>query len=65
MIHLFVISPITLRRRLGVWNAYISIKIVGDAMRIWLPDLGADRDVDRGQAGDDIDSPDMIFTRES
>jgi hypothetical protein len=33
-------------------------------MRIWLPDLGQDRDVDRGEeVVDDNDSPDMAFRR--
>jgi hypothetical protein len=32
-------------------------------MQIWLPDLGQDRDVDFGDAVEDIDSPDMEFRR--
>lgn len=33
------------------------------ALVIRLPDLGQDRDVDRGEAQEDIDSPDMAFRR--
>jgi hypothetical protein len=32
-------------------------------MQVWLPDLGQDRDVDFGDAVEDIDSPDMEFRR--
>jgi hypothetical protein len=34
-------------------------------LKIWLPDLGADRDIDVGNAGEDIDSPDLAFVRPS
>jgi hypothetical protein len=42
----------------GTWEfASVSISIVGNRMRFWLPDLGQDRDVDFGDAVEDIDPP--------
>jgi hypothetical protein len=32
-------------------------------MLLVIPDLGQDRDIDLGQAAEDIDSPDMLFRR--
>jgi hypothetical protein len=58
-----VTAPSSLARRFDDYGA--SIGLVRDAaeLRIWLPDLGLDRDVDVGAAVEDIDSPDMAFTR--
>ena len=60
---LFVVHPVRLGQRFIDYGASAGISIVRDAMRIWLPDLGRDRDVDIGAAVEDIDSPDMSFRR--
>lgn len=60
---LYVVRPERLGRRFIDYGASAAITIDGNAMRIWLPDLGRDRDVDIGDAVDDIDSPDMAFRR--
>jgi hypothetical protein len=52
-----------LGQRFADYGASATITIVGDEMRIWLPDLGQDRDVDFGDAVEDIDSPDMAFRK--
>jgi hypothetical protein len=44
----------------------VGIAIDGDRLQVWLPDLGVDRDIDRGLAvgtGQDADAPDMLFRR--
>jgi hypothetical protein len=53
----------TLRQRFDEYSAGIGLLLQGSALLIWLPDLGQDRDVDRGEAQEDIDSPDMAFRR--
>ena len=60
---LFVTAPTPLRRRFDEYNAGIGLLLQGSALLIRLPDLGQDRDVDRGEAQEDIDSPDMAFRR--
>ena len=60
---LFIARPAGLRQRFDDFGASVSIPIVGRRMQIWLPDLGQDRDVDFGDAVEDIDSPDMEFRR--
>ena len=60
---LFITRPAGLRQRFDDFGASVSISIVGQRMQVWLPDLGQDRDVDFGDAGEDIDSPDMEFRR--
>jgi hypothetical protein len=60
---LFIARPPGLRQRFDDFGASVSISIVGHTMHIWLPDLGQDRDVDFGDAVEDIDSPDMEFRR--
>jgi hypothetical protein len=60
---LFIARPADLRQRFDDFGASVSISIVGHRMQIWLPDLGQDRDVDFGDAVEDIDSPDMEFRR--
>jgi hypothetical protein len=58
-----IAQPTNLRQRLDDFGASVSISIVGNRMQIWLPDLGHDRDVDFGDAVEDIDPPDMEFRR--
>jgi hypothetical protein len=60
---MFVTRPANLRRRFAEYNASVGIVVVHDEMRVWLSDLGQDRDIDVGQAQEDIDSPDMLFRR--
>lgn len=60
---LFVTAPTPLRQRFDEYSAGIGLLLQGSALLIWLPDLGQDRDVDRGEAQEDIDSPDMAFRR--
>lgn len=60
---LYVERPERLGRRFMDYGASAGVTIDGDEMRIWLPDLGRDRDVDIGAAVEDIDSPDMAFRR--
>ena len=60
---LFVTAPTPLRQRFDEYSAGIGLLVQGRALLIWLPDLGQDRDVDRGEAQEDIDSPDMAFRR--
>jgi hypothetical protein len=60
---LLIARPTDLRQRFDDFGASVSISIVGNRMQIWLPDLGQDRDVDFGDAVEDIDSPDMEFRR--
>jgi hypothetical protein len=60
---LVVSRPMRLGQRFADYGASATITIVGDEMRIWLPDLGQDRDVDFGDAVEDIDSPDMAFRK--
>ena len=60
---LFIARPAGLRQRFDDFGASVSISIVGNRMQIRFPDLGEDRDVDFGDAVEDIDSPDMMFRR--
>jgi hypothetical protein len=60
---LLIAGPTDLRQRFDDFGASVSISIVGNRMQIWLPDRGQDRDVDVGDAVEDIDSPDMEFRR--
>ena len=60
---LSIARPAGLRQRFDDFGASESISIVGHRMRIGLPDLGQDRDVDFGDAVEDIDSPEMEFRR--
>jgi hypothetical protein len=60
---MFVTRPANLRRRFEEYNASVGIVIEHDEMRVGLPDLGQDRDIDVGQTQEDIDSPDMLFRR--
>jgi hypothetical protein len=60
-----ITAPAALRMRFDFYGAAIVLLRDGRAMRIWLPDLGEDRDVDVGSAGEDIDSPDLAFVRSS
>jgi hypothetical protein len=60
---LFVTEPTPLRQRFDEYSAGIGLLLQEGALLIWLPDLGQDRDVDRGEAQEDIDSPDMAFRR--
>jgi hypothetical protein len=62
---LFVVRPGRLGQRFVDYGASAGITIAGDEMRLWLPDLGRDRDVDIGTAVEDIDSPDMAFRKVS
>jgi hypothetical protein len=62
---LYVERPDRLGQRFIDYGTSAGITIDGDEMRIWLPDLGRDRDVDIGAAVEDIDSPDMAFRRAS
>ena len=44
----------------------VGIAIDGVRLKVWLPDLGVDRDIDRGETvgtGQDDDAPDMLFRR--
>jgi hypothetical protein len=58
---LVVTDPPELAERFADYAASIVVVVGRDGMRIWLPDLGQDRDVDIGSAGEDIDAPDMAF----
>jgi hypothetical protein len=60
---LFVIRPERLGQDFADYGERAGITIEGDEMRIWLPDLGRDRDVDIGAAVEDIDSPDTAFRK--
>jgi len=60
---LFVRRPPRLSRRFDEYNAGVSVQLLDGVLRVWLPDLGIDRDLDRGEAHEDIDSPDMTFLR--
>jgi hypothetical protein len=60
---LFVTEPTPLRQRFDEYSAGIGLLLQGGELLIQLPDLGQDRDVDRGEAQKDIDSPDMAFRR--
>jgi hypothetical protein len=60
---LFVTEPATLRTRFEDYGASISVVVTGQQLRMWLPDLGQDRDLDVGDAVEDIDSPDMAYRR--
>jgi hypothetical protein len=60
-----ITAPPALRERFDFYGAAIVVLRDGRTLKIWLPDLGADRDVDVGSAGDDIDSPDLAFVRPS
>ena len=62
---LFLVRPQRMGQRFIDYGASAGITVVGDEMRIWLPDLGRDRDVDIGTAVEDIDSPDMAFRKAS
>lgn len=58
-----VTRPGELRRRFDAFNAYVGLLRVRNELRVWLPDLGVDRDIDLGHFVDDIDLPDMLFRR--
>jgi len=60
---LFVTEPIPLRQRFDEYSAAIGLLLQGGRLLVSLPDLGQDRDVDRGEAQEDIDSPDMAFRK--
>lgn len=60
-----IAAPAALRERLNFYGAAIVVLRAGRTLKIWLPDLGADRDIDVGSAGEDIDSPDLAFVRPS
>ena len=60
---LLVERPTELRQRFDEYGASIGIALRGGELLVSLPDLGQDRDVDRGEAQEDIDSPDMAFRR--
>jgi hypothetical protein len=60
---LFPTQPAKLRRRFEEYNAGVGISTVRGKMLLVIPDLGQDRDIDLGQAAEDIDSPDMVFRR--
>jgi hypothetical protein len=60
---MFVTEPTPLRQRFDAYSAGIGLLLQGGELLVWLPDLGQDRDVDRGDAQEDIDSPDMAFRR--
>jgi len=60
---LFVRRPPRLSRRFDEYHAGVSVQFLDGVLRVWLPDLGKDRDLDRGEAHEDIDSPDMTFLR--
>jgi hypothetical protein len=60
---LFATEPTPLRQRFDAYSAGIGLLLQGGELLVWLPDLGQDRDVDRGEAQEDIDSPDMAFRR--
>lgn len=62
-ITLLVTRPTKLAWRFYGPSLPVGVRIVGHELQIFLPDLGADRDVDLGQAREDIDSPDMLFHR--
>lgn len=62
---MFVTRPETLRRRFEDFDARVVLVRVRNTLKVWLPDLGQDRDIDYGQATEDIDSPDMLFRRAS
>jgi hypothetical protein len=60
---LFLTHPANLRRRFKEYNAGVGVSIAGRKMQIIFPDLGQDRDIDYGQAQEDIDSNVMLFRR--
>jgi hypothetical protein len=60
---LFLTHPANLRRRFKEYNAGVGVSIDGRKMQTIFPDLGQDRDIDYGQAQEDIDSADMLFRR--
>jgi hypothetical protein len=61
---LFVRRPARLSRRFDEYDAGVRVQLLDGMLRVWLPDLGQDRDVDRGEeVQEDIDSPDMTFRR--
>jgi hypothetical protein len=60
-----ITAPTALRKRFDFSGAAIVVLRAGRTLKIWLPDLGTDRDVDMGSAGEDIDSPDLAFVRPS
>ena len=61
---LFVKRPARLSRRFDEYDAGVRVQLLDGMLRVWLPDLGQDRDLDRGEeVQDDIDSPDMTFRR--
>jgi hypothetical protein len=60
---MFVTEPTPLRQWFDAYSAGIGLLLQGGELLVWLPDLGQDRDVDRGDAQEDIDSPDMAFRR--
>ena len=60
---LFVRRPARLSRRFDEFNAGVTVQLLDGVLRVWLPDLGQDRDLDRGEAQEDIDSPDMTFLK--
>jgi len=62
---MYLDRPLALRRRFDDYNAVVSLLLEGDELEVWLPDLGIDRDIDRGAAGEDIDDADMLFRRVS
>ena len=60
-----ITAPAALREWFDFYGAAIVVLRDGRTLKIWLPDLGADRDIDVGSAGEDIDSPDLAFVRSS
>jgi hypothetical protein len=58
-----ITAPAALRERFDFYGAAIVVLRDGRTLKIWLPDLGADRDIDFGTAGEDIDSPDLALVR--
>ena len=61
---LFVKRPARLSRRFDEYDAGVGVQLLDGMLRVWLSDLGQDRDLDRGEeVQQDIDSPDMTFRR--
>jgi hypothetical protein len=61
---MFVRRPVRLSRRFDEYDAGVGVQLLDGMLRVWLPDLGQDRDLDRGEeVQDDVDSPDMKFRR--